>query len=441
MPTTILAIDDSPTLRKFISKHLSAAPEPFEVLTAANGEEGVQTALEKQPQLILLDFILPDFNGDKVCEKLAESELTRSIPIILMSSSAPDIEKTEKAFDAIIKSIVKPFSPQLLLSTVKGALEMKASPPKPEPSTAPQPEAESQAEPETEPSSRTSDDEPGPETPRPVVIPQQARAPQDTPDAKEAPAPIEPTSPPTPPEVITLQGNLSHFPLLTVLRAAAAATSGRLEIDLGEEPATLYFRGGLPCLITTRDPDAYLNAGEFEVDDESRAYFENLKLDQRQTGRPIFLRMAEENIIPPEQARELLQQYGDYYFAPAWAAAAADFRFYPMPDLPEFCPPEPLADNLEAWALHNLRCLSPQNESVDGTIRPGDTPQLDPHGYHLVQFLPLNEIEVGIIRQLAVAPGTVETLASQIGESIENIKAVLFRLRELEIIALWPAAE
>ncbi len=445
MPITILAIDDSPTLRKFISKHLGAVPESFEVLTAANGEEGVQTALEKQPQLILLDFILPDFNGDKVCEKLAESELTRSIPIVLMSSSAPDIEKTEKAFASITHSIVKPFSPQLLLSTVQEALEKKEKNVSPEKegkgeSPAVQPEATPQA-PATAastlastpaPFTRASADEPAPVSSPPVILPQQAR--------EKDPAPA--ASPALPPEAPTLLGNLAYFPLLYVIRAASAdASTGRLEIDLGPEPMTLYLRQGLPCLVTSRDADAYLSGGEFEIDEDSRDYFETLKQEQHQTGRPLFLRMADENIISPEQAHEFLKQYGEYYFALAWTASEGAFRFFPMTDLPDFCPAEPLDENLENWCLQTLRCLPAQMEPIERTVQAGDSPQLDARGYHLVQHLPLIEVEINFIRQLAVTPGTVETLASQIGETVENLKPVIFRLQELEIVSLWAATE
>ncbi len=71
MSLTLLAIDDSPTLRKFIAKHLSERFSGARVLVAANGAEGVEKAVLEKPDLVLLDFMLPDFNGDEVCRRLA----------------------------------------------------------------------------------------------------------------------------------------------------------------------------------------------------------------------------------------------------------------------------------------------------------------------------------------------------------------------------------
>jgi hypothetical protein len=100
-----------------------------------------------------------------------------------------------------------------------------------------------------------------------------------------------------------------------------------------------------------------------------------------------------------------------------------------------------MVDSIDAWCLQTLRCVSPQAPLVEQSVQAEDTPQLDARGYHLVQSLPLNEVEVSFICQLAATPGTVASLASQIGESVESLKPVIFRLRQMEIVALWTATE
>ncbi|HEX8312691.1 MAG TPA: response regulator, partial [Chthoniobacteraceae bacterium] len=82
----ILAIDDSMSIRTFIARTLGKNPEEVEIVTAKDGGEGVQMAGEIHPDLILLDFILPDMKGDAVCQRLMENPVTSTIPVVLMSS-------------------------------------------------------------------------------------------------------------------------------------------------------------------------------------------------------------------------------------------------------------------------------------------------------------------------------------------------------------------
>jgi DNA-binding response OmpR family regulator len=82
----ILIIDDDEILTDLLKDHLTQAGH--EVTTAGLSEEGLRKAIEHQPDLIMLDLMLPDGTGYQTCGKLRQIWKTRSVPIIMMSSSA-----------------------------------------------------------------------------------------------------------------------------------------------------------------------------------------------------------------------------------------------------------------------------------------------------------------------------------------------------------------
>jgi len=90
---TILIVEDEPTLQKTLS--VALAQEGYEVKSALDGEEGLKMARESQPNLILLDLILPKMDGFEVLDELKKDTATQSIPVIVLTNleSAQDIEK------------------------------------------------------------------------------------------------------------------------------------------------------------------------------------------------------------------------------------------------------------------------------------------------------------------------------------------------------------
>ncbi|THB76857.1 MAG: response regulator [Desulfobulbaceae bacterium] len=87
----ILVVDDSPTDRS-IAEHACRA-RGFRVETAAEGEEALLKAMELQPDLILLDVILPQKNGFQVCRQLKSSPETQAIKIIMVTSKSQDSDR------------------------------------------------------------------------------------------------------------------------------------------------------------------------------------------------------------------------------------------------------------------------------------------------------------------------------------------------------------
>jgi len=94
--TKILIAEDEPTLNKALNEFLSEAG--FEVLSAFDGEEAVELAKAKKPDLILLDIILPKKDGFEALDELKADEKTKKIPIILLTN-LESAENIQKAFD------------------------------------------------------------------------------------------------------------------------------------------------------------------------------------------------------------------------------------------------------------------------------------------------------------------------------------------------------
>jgi len=83
-PATILVIDDMPAILKMLKKRLEHWG--FRAITAASGEEGLAVAESAQPDLILLDILMPKMKGREVCARLKVNPNTKHIPVIFLTS-------------------------------------------------------------------------------------------------------------------------------------------------------------------------------------------------------------------------------------------------------------------------------------------------------------------------------------------------------------------
>jgi CheY-like chemotaxis protein len=118
---TILVVDDSPTICKLVELSLTKAG--FRVETARTGESGVEAAQAQRPDLILLDYLLPDLKGDDVCRAISANMSLALVPVIVMSAKGEDISEAFAVMPNVVNIISKPFSPEALLAVVSHTLE------------------------------------------------------------------------------------------------------------------------------------------------------------------------------------------------------------------------------------------------------------------------------------------------------------------------------
>lgn len=117
---TIFIVDDESQLVEMIQMRLEA--NGFAVITAYDGQQGLAVARAQLPDLIILDLMLPKMDGYKVCRLLKFDEKYKHIPIILFTARAREQDKQvgdEVGADAYV---VKPFEPEVLLSTINQLL-------------------------------------------------------------------------------------------------------------------------------------------------------------------------------------------------------------------------------------------------------------------------------------------------------------------------------
>ena len=126
---SILVVDDSPTILKLVE--LTLAKAGFRVSTADCGELGILAATEHPPDLLLLDYLLPDLNGDDVCRAISGNVALASVPVVVMSAKGEEAGTCFSNLASVVDILPKPFSPDALLAVVNHALEKRA--PKPEP--------------------------------------------------------------------------------------------------------------------------------------------------------------------------------------------------------------------------------------------------------------------------------------------------------------------
>ena len=119
----ILIGEDDPTTVQLIEFLLKK--NNFEVLIAYNGEEALQIARKEKSDLILMDVMMPKMDGIEAIEKLKKDENTRDIPIIILSALGQEMDVMRGLQAGASSYIVKPFSPQELLTEINTKLTKK----------------------------------------------------------------------------------------------------------------------------------------------------------------------------------------------------------------------------------------------------------------------------------------------------------------------------
>ncbi len=405
MKQKILAIDDSLTLREFIQRCLAKQSAEYQIVLAKDGGEGLALAARELPDLILLDFVLPDMKGDEVCRRLQAEAQTAGLPIVLMSSSAADIKRTSEEFENVIKAIAKPFTPELLCATVAHSLRDAG---------------------QRVPRART----PG-GTDQQHAHPQAAAARVKSPATVASAARSE----------HGLLGDTSQFSMISVLLALEQdQLTGVLRVSSGAKPLELYVVNGRPVVVTLRDAAAYLRGSNFKLTSEQTAQAAKIGREQAETGSPIFLQFAEQQLMPKAEAVRLSQHQGLRLFAHTWTAPRAQFKFeasVPMPPLTTGLPP--YEGTMSEWAMETLRLVGDDFRSAMAWGEPTGIPAYTRKGYERIQQIPLSDEELAFAGLISPT-NSLAKIAANMKTDVDHAQRVLHRFLCLEIFDYWPAS-
>src|SRR5579885_1786094 len=122
--TTILTADDDPQLLRLVARNLQL--EGYEVITASDGKQALELIETHQPDLVLLDVMMPRMDGFTVCHRVREFS---PVPIIIITARGQDQDKVRGLDLGADDYLTKPFSVDELLARVRAVLRRSQLPP------------------------------------------------------------------------------------------------------------------------------------------------------------------------------------------------------------------------------------------------------------------------------------------------------------------------
>ena len=117
---SVLLVEDEPAQREVLSYNLEA--DGFRVLTADNGEEALMMVAETPPDIIVLDWMMPNVSGIEVCRQLKTRSATRAIPIIMLSARSEEVDRVRGLETGADDYVIKPYSMVELMARVRAQL-------------------------------------------------------------------------------------------------------------------------------------------------------------------------------------------------------------------------------------------------------------------------------------------------------------------------------
>ncbi len=117
---TILIVEDERDILNLISFNLRKAG--YQTYGAASGEDGLSSMMKEQPDLVVLDLMLPGMDGFEVCREMKLHEKLKSIPVIMLTARTEDSDIVSGLEAGADDYITKPFSPKVLVARVRTAL-------------------------------------------------------------------------------------------------------------------------------------------------------------------------------------------------------------------------------------------------------------------------------------------------------------------------------
>ncbi len=115
--TQVLIVDDSTMQQNAMSRCLKKYG--YDVISAANGEEGVEIAQLEMPDIIIMDIVMPEMNGFQATRKITRSKYTEHIPIVLVSSKDQETDRKWGERQGAKGYLVKPVPEEILIGSIQ----------------------------------------------------------------------------------------------------------------------------------------------------------------------------------------------------------------------------------------------------------------------------------------------------------------------------------
>ena len=401
MGQKLLIIDDSLMLLRFAANVLTQHWPNLEIITAKRGAEGCARAQSQRPNLILLDYVLPDLSGDDVCAKLRQTPELSEVPIVIMSSGGSEVKDIEKRHPNVVKTISKPFTPELLVATLRTLFE----------------------------------DQQGTRVTPLVRIRESLELPQVVVNGRNG------GSTATTRQVI-LRGDTSAFTLRSVLLAVRNGDlTGCLRVFLPKgRPTETYTHEGRVLLTTTKEAMIYRDRAEQLCRRINPAMLETALQGQTDSGCPFPILLALRDHLNAGEAADWVHRLGIETFAQLWIGRRLSFEFEKLAALPEWATrySGPLVD-VDEWIASTLRCIEVDDVPVPAQEDLAGIPAYTRDGYERIQRLNLTDLE-NAFASLVNGQRNLQSIAGRLRLSPESAYLLLFRFTMQEAMEYWPPA-
>lgn len=448
----LLVIEDSITIRKLVE--LSFRGTGVEVDFASSGLEGLAKLKSAMPNVLLMDYVLPDMKGLEVCSRIASTEGRKPF-VLVMSARIDEVRAQFAPFPFVTDFVGKPFKAPAIVELVLAALKRDGA---------------AEARPAASPASQPSLPAVGEREAAAFALFAQLRAklaqipswlPEmgDMPPAKffakriltpdvvdrliEAMTPIlrdrlKRASPVA--ETVSSDallegriGGLSPFDILALVQRLERTA----ELVIGEHGEIITFaRDGKLVLATTRDAGEWMRDLELDLASVPAEALRKAEEEQAQSGKPLLVTLAEMGCLPPCDLSGLLNEQGKRVLKRSLAklGAGTPFAVRAKPTLPLYVDAYGRGISFRQITLERLR---DEPEALGNTSNPPtvDTVFVRRAGFskRLLQF----ELQAAERRVLALVDGNAvaRSIAHRTGLSAEEACAVLRRLEAIELLA------
>jgi len=446
---TILAIDDSMTIRKLLQMALVG----FNVEMASTGREGIDRARQLLPEVVLLDYVLPDMKGIDVCLAMEQDERTRRIPIIVLSGkNREDLQQVFRGRLAVFDFVAKPFNGAAMAAVIARAMQKRSA------------------------THESAGHEPVDAEAAPVFSAAQKKAaaqvlysrlrdrlgkiPDWLPQMGTEPAAVFFAKRLLTEDVVEklmvelsrllrdgssdkstvaaayspLQGSTALLKPDAVLAALrASARTGVLTVELPVCRCLLYLRRGEPVFAASTAPDESARQAVVGLDPALEESFEKAEAEQRRSGKPVYVSLAEAGKIPGSELPELLYEQGKRVLLDMLSADNCAFSWRDLPALPEY---------VEAYG----RPYSPDNVELERLRETEDRLQVEMYidsmdivfcrGPQFSRNIRRFEFTDGERRVLTLVDGrnTVRQIVERSGVTVFEAFRILFRMSRFSLI-------
>ena len=233
-------------------------------------------------------------------------------------------------------------------------------------------------------------------------------------------------------------GDTRFFSLNRALQVIAnQKLTGTLRSFWDRQPVDLLAQNGLVLFATTNDPELYCPEAPVALSNIDADRIAAARARQQETGCPLFITLAQENLISHEPAMQLAQHHGQKLFAELWAAPSVRFSFH-QGALPDYATMLEGAIDIDQWALAALRFVQFLQLGDRSFYDPASVPAYTRDGFERVQNLQLTVAEAQFASQFN-GTRSVQQIAKNLRLDLNFASVTLFRFLALEIVECWPA--